>query len=189
MVYTRDGNPSWTPLEEALGALEGGEALVFASGMAAATAVLEEVPVGGVVVAPQDSYTGTRMWLRDAKDRGRLEVRLVDVTDPAAVAAACNRADLVWLETPTNPSLDIADIAAAAAATRAAGATLVVDNTFATPLLQQPLVLGADIVMHSMTKFIAGHSDVLGGVVVTQDTERHARLYERRTLQGGVIGP
>jgi cystathionine gamma-synthase len=189
LTYAREGNPTWTALEETLGALEGGRALVFASGMGAASAVFDEVPVGAAVVAPADAYTGTRGLLRDTHERGRLEVRLVDVADTGAVTAAAAGAALVWVESPTNPLLAIADIPAIAAVTKAAGALLAVDNTFATPLLQQPLALGADIVMHSGTKFIAGHSDVLLGAVVSADADYMERLHQRRTLLGAIPGP
>jgi cystathionine gamma-synthase len=187
--YAREGNPSWTALEKAIGVLEGGEALVFASGMAAVDAVLEDVPVGAVVVAPHDAYTGVRAWLQDAHRRGRLELRLVDVADTPVATAACNGAALLWIESPTNPLLAIADVSALSTAAHAAGAAVVVDNTFATPLLQQPLDLGADLVVHSATKFLAGHSDVLGGVVVTRDPKRAKQVELRRTLQGAALGP
>ncbi len=187
--YAREGNPSWTALEEALGALEGGTALVFASGMGAATAVFEQLDVGAVVVAPADAYTGTRGYLEDADARGRLRVRLVDVADTDATLAACEGAALLWAESPTNPLLAVADLPALAAGARAGGTVLVVDNTFATPLLQRPLELGADLVVHSATKFIAGHSDVLLGAVVTADADRAARLADRRTMLGAVPGP
>lgn len=186
--YAREGNPSWTALEEALGALEGGTALVFASGMAAITAVFEQLDVGAVVVAPGDAYTGTRAYLADAAARGRLRVRLVDVADTAATAAACSGASLLWVESPTNPLMAVADLEALAAAARGTGATFAVDNTFATPMLQRPLDMGADIVVHAVTKYIAGHSDVLLGAVVTADPQRAASLATRRTLLGGVPG-
>ena len=189
VTYAREGNPTWTALEETLGALEGGSALVFASGMGALTAVFEELPVGATVVAPADAYTGSRAYLADAHERGRLNVRLVDIADTAAVATAAVGASLVWVESPTNPLLAVADIPAIAAAAHEAGGLLAVDNTFATPMLQQPLALGADIVMHSATKFIAGHSDVLLGAVVSADAEYMKRLHLRRTLLGAIPGP
>ena len=189
VTYAREGNPSWSALEDAIATLEGGDARVFASGMAAVSAVLEEVPVGAVVVAPHDAYTGVRYWLQDAQRRDRLDLRLVDVADTAATADACDGAALLWLETPTNPLLAIADVAALAAAAHGHGAAVVVDNTFATPLLQRPLDMGADVVVHSATKFLAGHSDVLGGAVVTRDRTRLGQLELRRTLQGASLGP
>lgn len=189
VTYSREANPSWAAFEETLGALEGGTALAFASGMGAVSAVLELLPVGATVVAPRDAYTGTRGYLADAARTGRLEPRLVDVTDTAATVAACEGAALLWLESPTNPILGIADIAALSQAAHLAGAQVVVDNTFATPLLQRPLELGADVVLHSATKFIAGHSDVLAGALVTADRELAEQLAAKRTLLGGVIGP
>jgi cystathionine gamma-synthase len=189
VTYAREGNPTWSALEETLGLLEGGTALVFASGLGAMAAVLEELPVGAVVVAPADAYTGTRFSLSDAEARGRLQVRLVDIADTAAVAAACDGAALVIIESPTNPLLAVADIAAVARAAHDAGALVAVDNTFATPLLQQPLSLGADIVVHSATKFIGGHSDVLLGAAVTAAPEMAERLHLRRTIMGAIAGP
>lgn len=189
VTYAREGNTTWTAFEEALGALEGGHALAFASGMGAVTTVLEELPVGSCVVAPADAYTGTRGYLRDAHERGRLVVRLVDIADTDAVTRACDAADLLWIESPTNPLLAVADVPAATAAAHAAGAQVAVDNTFATPLLQQPLKAGADFVVHSVTKFIAGHSDLLMGAVVVADPELARRLHRRRTWMGAVAGP
>ncbi|WP_309647894.1 aminotransferase class I/II-fold pyridoxal phosphate-dependent enzyme [Nocardioides sp.] len=186
--YGRYGNPTWTAFEDALGALEGGRCLSYASGMAAVTTVLDLVGQGGKVVAPEHSYTGTLLQLADLESRGRITTQLVDITDTAAVAAACVDAALVWFESPTNPALEIADIAAIAAAAHDAGAYVVVDNTFATPLLQQPLSLGADIVVHSVTKYLAGHSDVLMGAIVTADDELHAVLKGRRDLLGSTPG-
>ena len=189
VVYARAGNPTWTAFEEALGALEGGAALAFASGMAAITAVVEVLAHGGVVVAPVDSYTGTRFLLADAEAKGWLAARLVDLCDPAAVAGALDGATLLWVESPTNPLLTVPDVAALTTAARAAGVTVVVDNTFATPLVQRPLDAGADVVVHSATKFLSGHSDVLLGVTVTRDAAVQEELHMRRTLTGAVPGP
>ncbi len=186
--YGRYGNPTWTAFEEALGALEGGRCLSFASGMAAVSTVLDLVGQGGKVVAPEHSYTGTLLQLADLESRGRITSQLVDITDTAAVAAACVDAALVWFESPTNPALEVADIAAIAEAAHAEGAYVVVDNTFATPLLQQPLALGADVVVHSVTKYLAGHSDVLMGAIVTADDELYAVLKGRRDLLGSTPG-
>ena len=188
-TYAREANPSWAAFEEVLGGLEGGLALVFASGMGAVSAVLEQLDAGAVVVAPRDAYTGTRWYLDEAAKRGRFDVRLVEVTDTAAVTAACAGAALVWVESPTNPLLGVADIAAICTAARDAGAAVAVDNTFATPLLQRPLALGADYVVHSATKYIAGHSDLLAGAVVMRDQQRFESLQVRRTVLGAVLGP
>lgn len=186
--YGRYGNPTWAAFEEALGALEGGRCLSFATGLAAASTILDLVAQGQTVVAPRHAYNGTVMQLADLESRGRLAARLVDVTDTDAVVAACADASLVWLESPTNPALEIADIPAITAAAHEAGAYVVVDNTFATPLLQQPLAMGVDIVVHSATKFLSGHSDVLLGAVVTRDDELFGVLKNRRDLIGAVPG-
>jgi len=188
-LYGRDDNETWEAFEAALGALEGGDALAFSSGMAAISAVLEALPIGATVVVAQDAYNGTRRWCADAASRGRLGVRLVDLGDPAGVVAACEGAQLVWLESPTNPCLVVADLAAIAAGAHLQGVSVVVDNTLATPLLQRPLALGADVVVHSVTKWLAGHSDVVMGAIVTADGERLEQLRTRRSLGGGVPGP
>lgn len=193
LEYGRYGNPTWEAFEEAVGALEGGSAVAFASGLAAISAVLSLLPEGAVVVAPVSAYSGTTAQLGERTAAGRTAVRAVDVADAAAVAAAIagpdRAADLVWLESPTNPNLELADITAAAVASTSAGALLVVDNTFATPLLQRPLDLGADLVVHSATKMIAGHSDVVLGVVVTRDEGLRRRLDDHRRLHGAIPGP
>jgi cystathionine gamma-synthase len=188
LEYGRYGNPTWTAFEEALGTLEGGRCLSFATGMAAVTTVLDLVGHDGLVVAPAHSYTGTLLQLADLEGRGRVRTKLVDITDTAAVSAACEDAALVWFESPTNPALELADIPTISAAAHEAGAYVVVDNTFATPLLQQPLSLGADIVVHSATKYLAGHSDALMGAIVTADDQLHAVLKGRRDLLGAVPG-
>lgn len=187
--YARVDNPTWSAFEEALGALEGGRALVFASGIGAATAVLDSLPVGGAVVAPDDAYTGVRALLADLEAAGRVEPRLVNVADTAATLAACEDASLLWAETPTNPLLAVADLPALVQGAHERGVPVAVDNTFATPLLQRPLEVGADVVVHSATKFIAGHSDVLLGATVTRDEAWAERLAVRRTLGGAVAGP
>jgi len=187
--YSRsDGTPGWQALEEVLGDLEGGQAVAFASGMAAVAAVLDLVPAGARVVAPTDCYAGVGELLADGQQQGRWRVELVDVSDTAAAVAAAGRADLVWLESPTNPLLDIADLPAVCAAGRDAGALVAVDNTFATPLLQQPLALGAHIVMHSATKSLGGHSDLLLGIAAADSAELASRLRRRRTTAGATPG-
>jgi cystathionine gamma-synthase len=185
--YSRDdGTPGWDALEELIGDLEGGPAVCFSSGMGAIAAVLELLPVGARVVAPRDSYTGLRGLLEDgAAAGGRWQLRTVDMTDADELAAAVADADLVWLETPSNPMLQIVDIAAVVAAS---GALVAVDNTFATPLLQNPLALGADFAVHSATKFIGGHSDLLLGAVVCRRAEDRARLVRRRQVTGATPG-
>jgi cystathionine gamma-synthase len=187
--YGRYTNPTWTAFEEALGALEGGRCLSFASGLAAVTALLDLVSIGEKVVAPRHGYNGVTMQLADLEARGRIVVQLVDIEDTAAVVAACEDAAIVWLESPTNPALEVAEIPAIIAAAHQAGATVIFDNTFATPILQQPLAMGADIVVHSATKFIAGHSDVVMGAIVTKSDQLYDVLKGRRDLTGAVPGP
>ena len=187
--YGRYGNPTWTAFEDALGALEGGRCLSFASGLAAVSTLLDLVGADATVVAPRHSYNGTVMQLADLEARGRVKARLVDVTDHDALVKACDDAALVWLESPTNPALEVIDLAPVIAAAHDAGAYVVVDNTFATPLLQQPLALDADLVVHSATKYIAGHSDVLMGAVVTRSDELYDVLKKRRDLLGNAPGP
>jgi cystathionine gamma-synthase len=186
--YGRYGNPTWSAFEQALGDLEGGRCLAFGSGLAAVSTILDLVGQGAKVVAPRHAYNGSIMQLADLEARGRITAELVDVEDTAGVVAACDGAALVWLESPTNPALEVADLPPIIEAAHAAGAYVVVDNTFATPLLQQPLSLGADIVVHSATKFIAGHSDVLLGAIATADDELYDVLKKRRDLVGAVPG-
>jgi cystathionine gamma-synthase len=187
--YSRDdATPGWEALEELVGELEGGEAVAFASGMGAAAAVLELVPVGARVMAPTDCYAGVQALLIDGQQQGRWQVDLVDITDTAAAVAAARRADLVWLESPTNPLLGIADLPALCAAARHGGALVAVDNTFATPLLQQPIALGAHIAVHSATKFLGGHCDLLLGLAVAGSPELGERLRRRREIAGAVPG-
>lgn len=187
--YGRYGNPVWTAFEEALGALEGGRCLSYASGLAAVATILDLVGTGQKVVAAQHSYHGSVMQMADLEARGRLHVQLVDITDTAAVVAACEGASLVWLESPTNPALELADIPAITEAAHDAGAYVVVDNTFATPLLQTPLEHDVDLVVHSATKYLSGHSDVVLGAIVTRDDELYGVLKNRRDMVGAIPGP
>jgi cystathionine gamma-synthase len=186
--YTRThGTDTWAALEAAVGALEGGRAIAFSSGMAAAAAIVYAL-APKIVVIPTVSYLGVRSLLSEYQLQGHVELRAVDITNTAEVAGAARGADVVWVETPTNPTLDVADLPAIAAATRAAGASMVVDSTFATPLLQRPLEHGTAIVLHSGTKFIGGHSDLLIGLCVTADDAVHDRLVQARTFQGATPG-
>jgi cystathionine gamma-synthase len=187
--YARtDATPTWEALETAVGQVEGGHAVAFSSGMAAVAAVLDLVPAGGRIVAPTDCYFGVGELLADARQQGRWAVDRIDLTDTAAVQATVAGADLLWLETPSNPLLDIADLPALCTAGRHAGAIVGVDNTFATPLLQQPLALGADVVVHSATKFIGGHSDLLAGITIAREHALAERLRHRRGLSGATPG-
>ena len=192
-VYARYGNPTVTALEEAVAALEEGEdALAFASGMAAIHAALLATGAreGSTVVAAQDLYGATYALLDQLLRSQGVTVRFVDVTDLDAVSAACAELEPVALlvETVSNPLLKIADLPALADVAHRHEAALLVDNTFTTPCLLQPLALGADVVIHSITKYLAGHGDVLGGVVVTSE-ERRAETFEVIKLTGGNLGP
>lgn len=187
--YARTSITNWEAFEETLGLLEGGDCLSFASGLAAVSAVLELVPIGGIVVVPDAAYSGTLARLDLLQEANRLTVRRVNVADSEALSRACQGANLVIVESPTNPTMEICDLRALAIHTRANGALLVCDNTFATPLLQRPLALGADVVLHSATKFISGHSDLLMGALVVADHELRDRLHRIRSLTGGVPGP
>lgn len=189
--YGRVDNATWAACEQALGVLEGAlqGATLFASGMAAITAALDLVPDGGTLVAPDAAYNTTLELAEVLQARGRLRLVRVDVADTAAVVEAAAGADVVWLESPTNPLLQVADLAACADAARAAGALTVVDSTFATPLVQRPLDLGADLVVHSVTKYLSGHSDLLLGATVTADPGLGERLRTHRRLHGAIPGP
>ena len=205
-VYGRDGNPTWSALEEVIGALEGGSCLTFSSGLAAIAAVLETLPVPGRVVVPGDAYNGTRRFLADVAGRGRLRFRTVDVADTSGCLQACasfvdapgrpsgsfgefGAGGILWLESPTNPLLAVADLPALVAGAHELGMDVVVDNTFASPLLQRPLEMGADVVIHSATKVLAGHSDVVMGAAVTSRDDVLESLIRRRSLHGAVPGP
>lgn len=191
LSYGREGNDAWAALEEVLGALEGGEALAFSSGMAAIAAIIETLPAGAVVVVGADAYVGTRSLLADLTGRGRLSHRLVDTTDVGATLEACKGATMLWLESPSNPLMAISDLARLAGEAKlvAPGLAVVADNTFATPLLQRPLDLGVDVVVHSVTKYLAGHSDVIIGATVTRDQGWARSLAARRSMHGGIPGP
>jgi cystathionine gamma-synthase len=188
LEYGRYGNPTWAAFEEVLGTLEGGRCLTFSSGLATVATVLDLVGQAATVVGPRNAYNGTVMQLADLEARGRLRARLVDVADTAAVVAACEDAALVWIESPTNPALELADIETIARAAHQAGAYVVVDSTFATPLRQRALELGADVVVHSATKYLSGHGDAMLGAVVVQDDQLYDVLKGRRDLVGAIPG-
>lgn len=190
--YQREGNPTNDRLREALVALEGGAtALTFASGMAAMTTLLESLPAGSRVLFPDACYSGLRMLFNEFLPERGLVVDTVDMADLDAVRAACaTPLAMLWIETPSNPLLKVCDIAALADIGHAAGALVVADNTFATPLLQRPLALGADIVMHSTTKYFGGHSDVLGGALVFARDDGFAnKVAHRLHVTGAVLAP
>jgi cystathionine gamma-lyase len=187
--YGRDGNPTWSAVEAALGALEDAESVLFPSGMAATSALLEPaLAAGDVLVVTNDGYPGVRGVAAERLAPRGVEVRFVP-TDTEAIVAACDGATLVWAETPSNPALNVCDIAAVAEAAHAAGARLAVDNTLATPLGQRPLDLGADATVYSATKALSGHSDLILGAVGVRDPEWAAALREHRRLGGAIAGP
>ncbi|WP_333737190.1 cystathionine gamma-synthase [Streptomyces sp. IBSBF 2806] len=190
--YSRSANPTRTALEENLAALEGGRrGLAFASGLAAEDCLLRTLlSPGDHVVIPNDAYGGTFRLFAKVVARWGVEWSVADTSDPAAVRAAITpKTKAVWVETPSNPLLGITDIAALAQVARDAGAKLVVDNTFATPYLQQPLSLGADVVVHSLTKYMGGHSDVVGGALITGDAQLGEELAYHQNAMGAVAGP
>lgn len=191
--YSRNGNPTLWHAEEAVAALEQGEAaLLFPSGMAAIATLLETVPVGGHVAAPDVMYYGTRDWLKRLEAKGRIALTLFNPTDPDAVAASLRKGktDLVWIETPLNPTWDVIDIARTAKLAHEAGAILAVDATASAAVTTRPLLLGADIVFHSATKYLNGHSDVLAGALITAKTDaRWKEVATLRTKTGAPLAP
>jgi cystathionine gamma-synthase len=189
--YARAGNPTREALQQVLAALEGGKrALSFSSGLGAQTTLLLTLAPGDHVVMADDVYGGTYRLLSKVMQGWGLEFTTVDMADGDAFRAAMrDTTKLVWVETPTNPFLKVVDIAAAAEIAHGAGARCVVDNTFATPYLQQPLALGADVVVHSVTKYLSGHSDLIGGAIVTNDDELIERLTFLTNAAGAIPGP
>ncbi|HEX5961205.1 MAG TPA: PLP-dependent aspartate aminotransferase family protein [Rhodanobacteraceae bacterium] len=191
-TYQRADNPTQRRLEAALAALEGGErALAFASGMAAVAAVLDTLQRGQRVLVPEDCYVGTRGYVTEVLPERGVDVTTVDTSDLDAVRAACQDGiALLWAESPSNPRMRISDLAGLAKLAHASGARFACDNTFATPVLQHPLELGADIAMHSTTKYFGGHSDVLGGALVFARNDDFAeRIAARRLLTGAILSP
>lgn len=188
-TYSRNhGTLTWEALEAILGGLEAGESLAFSSGMAAIASVFDRLPAGALIALPEDCYQGVASLASEAAARGRWTVQVIPVEDTPAWVEACSRADLVWLESPSNPLLAVADLDVICAAPRKAGTIVAVDNTFATPLNQQPLDFGATLSIQSATKFIGGHSDLLGGVVTTRDPELLKGLRRSRELTGATPG-
>ena len=188
-LYSRsDGTPTTDALEELLGGIEDGRALAFASGMAAAAVVFQRLAVGSTIAVPVDPYHGVGGIIDEGEAQGRWAVRRLDQADTPAWIDAVKTCDLVWLETPENPLMTVADLPTICGAPRGERTIVAVDSTFATPLLQRPLDLGADVVMHSATKFIGGHSDLLAGVLLTRDDELHEEFRHRRLLHGATIG-
>jgi cystathionine gamma-synthase len=187
--YSRDdGTPTWEALEELVGGLESGRAVAFASGMAAIAAVFDQLAAGSIVVLPDDCYQGVAGLAAACAEKRRWSVQRLPVDDTAAWIRACGVADLIWLESPSNPLLTVADLEAVCAAPRKQGTIVAVDNTFATPLNQQPLAFGATVSLQSATKFIGGHSDLLAGVATTKDEGLWHSLRKSRELTGATPG-
>ena len=187
--YSRnDGTPTWEALEVIVGGLESGKAVAFASGMAAIAAVFDQLVTGAVVALPDDCYQGVASLAAAGEEKGRWSVQRIPVEDTAGWIRACASADLIWLESPSNPLLTVADLEAVCTAPRKPGAIVAVDNTFATPLNQQPLELGATVSVQSATKFIGGHSDLLAGIATTRDVALWQALRKSRELSGATPG-
>ena len=187
--YGRYGNETWTALEAAIGALEGGQTLSYSSGMAAVSAVFSTLPVGAKVVASNQGYSGVMTLLGNLTAAKKINATLVSIADTDEVIAALDGADLLWLESPTNPSLDVADLPALIKAAKSRNITVAVDNTFATALVQKPLSMDADIVMNSVTKYLAGHSDVILGSLSTNNPAHLKALEDARKFNGAIPGP
>jgi cystathionine beta-lyase/cystathionine gamma-synthase len=189
--YARSNNPTRQVLEQLIAGLEGGRrGLAFASGLAAIDCVLKLLEAGDEIVAVDDIYGGSFRLFTHVYEKFGVKVRYVDTTDTANLAGLLSpKTRLVWLETPTNPTLKISDIREISRLAHAAGALVVVDNTFASPALQRPLLLGADIVVHSATKYLAGHSDVIAGLLATEDEALGDRLKFLQNASGGILGP
>ena len=190
--YSRTGNPTRAALEECMAALEGADhGLAFASGLAATIAVMSLLSPGDHIVAGDDLYGGTyRLFDKVLREGNKLDFDYVDTTDPTSVERALRpETKMLWIETPTNPMLTLSDIAALSEMAHERGAVVAVDNTFASPYFQRPLELGADIVVHSTTKYMGGHSDVIGGAVMTSDENLRERIAFYQNAAGGVPGP
>jgi len=184
--YGRSGNETWSALEGAISAIEGGSTLIFSSGMAAISAVFALLPHNSIIVASRNGYTGTMYLLQKLESDNNCEIRYVDISNTDEVLAALHGANFLWMESPTNPALEVADLPKIIPAAKALGLGVGVDNTFATALNQQPLAMGADISMNSVTKFIAGHSDLIMGSLSMNDEALLSRVKMQRK-QGGAI--
>ena len=187
--YGRYGNETWSALEDAISILEGGKTLLFSSGIAAISAVFSLLPEGSVVVAANNGYQGTTTLLKKLHESEKLKVRFVNLANTDETVAAIPGAQMLYLESPLNPLLEIIDLPKLIAAGKAAGCGVAVDNTLATPLLQNPLALGADIVIHSVTKYLSGHSDLILGSLSTNDSALYNRLEQSRRYGGAIAGP
>ncbi|TLP77541.1 PLP-dependent transferase [Nesterenkonia sphaerica] len=199
-VYAREGIPSFEPLERLLAELEGGaHGLLFSSGQAAISAMMSQLPLGGHLIIPQHAYMGFSSMATQLADKGLFSLHRVEIANTeqvlacveqvAAEASGAGTGAMLWIESPTNPMLEVADMPVLIAEANRLGVRTAVDNTFATPLRQNPLRAGADVVVHSVTKFLSGHSDVVMGAVITSDEELHAALHDHRSLHGTIPGP
>ena len=187
--YGRYGNETWSALEEAISVIEGGKTLLFSSGMAAISAVFSLLPEGAVIVAANNGYQGTTTLLKKLHESEKLKVRFVNLANTDECIAAIPGAQMLYLESPINPLLEVVDLPKIIAAGKAAGCGVAVDNTLATPLLQNPLALGADISIHSVTKYLSGHSDLILGSLSTKDQALYGRLEQSRRYGGAIAGP
>ena len=187
--YGRYGNETWSALEEAISVLEGGKTLLFSSGMAAISAVFSLLPDGAVIVAANNGYQGTTTLLKKLHESEKLKVRFVNLANTDECLAAIPGAQMLYLESPLNPLLEVVDLPKIIAAGKSAGCGVAVDNTLATPLLQNPLALGADISIHSVTKYLSGHSDLILGSLSTNDQALYGRLEQSRRYGGAIAGP
>jgi cystathionine gamma-synthase len=187
--YGRYGNETWSALEDAISVLEGGKTLLFSSGMAAISAVFSLLPEGAVIVAANNGYQGTTTLLKKLHESEKLKVRFVNLANTDECIAAIPGAQMLYLESPLNPLLEVVDLPKIIAAGKAAGCGVAVDNTLATPLLQNPLALGADISIHSVTKYLSGHSDLILGSLTTNDQALFGRLEQSRRYGGAIAGP
>jgi len=187
--YGRYGNETWSALEEAISVLEGGKTLLFSSGMAAISAVFSLLPEGAVIVAANNGYQGTTTLLKKLHESEKLKVRFVNLANTDECIAAIPGAQMLYLESPINPLLEVVELPKIIAAGKAAGCGVAVDNTLATPLLQNPLALGADISIHSVTKYLSGHSDLILGSLSTKDQALYGRLEQSRRYGGAIAGP
>lgn len=186
--YVREGTDLTEALEAVIGAVEGGMSIVYSSGIATINAVVDLLPAGAIVVAPSHAYPGNSVRLRELAAVNRIQLREVQIDDTEEIRSAAIGASLLWLESPTNPLMEVVDLKTAIEIGHAQNALVAVDNTFMSPVRQQPLALGADISMHSATKSISGHSDSLIGVLTAKDPELAKQLRGRRTLQGTLPG-
>ena len=187
--YGRYGNESWSALEDAISTLEGGQTLIYGSGMAAISCVFSLLPHGAVIIASHHGYQGTTTMLKQMHDSGRLTVRFVDLADTDATLAQIPGTQMLYLESPINPGIEVVDLPKLIAAGKAAGCGVAVDNTLASPMVQNPLAMGADIAIHSVTKYLSGHSDLLLGSTSTNDPALNVRLEQARRYGGAIAGP